>query len=123
MKKVQKSVTRKMLTAVLVVCMLVGLTGCGAASYDMAAKEEAFVSSSTTAGSNGSGFQSNTKYDYVETETADEVSVSESGKTDISAADRKLIKTVDMRVETQQYDDLLAAIDAQVKNLAQLIKK
>ena len=123
MKKVQKSFVRKVMMTVLVLCLFFSLTGCGAAtSFDKAATEEAFVTSSSTAGSNGSGFHTNTKYVYAETETADEAATCESGKVDISAADRKLIKTVDMHVETQQYDQLLAAIDGQVKDLGGYIE-
>ena len=122
MKKVQKSFVRKVMMAVLTLCLFVSLVGCGAASFDKAVMEESFVTSSSTAGSNGSGFHTNTKYEYAETETADEAATGESGKVDISAADRKLIKTVDMHVETQQYDQLLAAIDGQVKDLGGYIE-
>lgn len=122
MKKVQKNVSGKMLLGILVLSMLVSLTGCGAASYDKAAMDTMYVTESTTAGS-VNGFQSNTKYEYAETEeVADEAYASETGKTDVAAANRKLIKTVDMYVETQQYDNLLASIDAQVKELGGYIE-
>lgn len=121
MKKVQKSFVQKMMMAVLVLCLFVSLVGCGAASFDKAAMDTVHVTESTTAGNSG-GFQSNTKYEYAEEEVADTASESENGKVDISAADRKLIKTVDMHVETQQYDQLLAAIDEQVKDLGGYIE-
>ena len=68
MKKVQKNVCGKMLLGILVLSLFVGLTGCGAAtSFDKAAMDTMYVTESTTAGSSN-GFQSNTKYEYAETE-------------------------------------------------------
>ena len=123
MKKVQKNFNRKMMMVFLVLCLLVSLTGCGASSFDKSAMDTGYVTESITAGSsNGSGFHSGTKYEYAEEEFADEAAATESGKADISASDRKLIKTVNMHVETQQYDDLLAVIDEQVKALGGYIE-
>ncbi len=56
--------------------------------------------------------------DSYDTENA----VSEEGAVSVTATERKLIKNVDMNVETREYDKLLAAVESKVTELGGYIE-
>lgn len=101
------------------------LTGCGAekTSYD------SLNGSSSTGAAKPEydyGFDMDASDDYYEESTNDyapeefikDTTVSESGVTDVDAANnRKMITTVNMNVETEHFTDLIKTIENQVKAL------
>ncbi|MBE5883091.1 MAG: DUF4349 domain-containing protein [Lachnospiraceae bacterium] len=119
---------KKKVTAILLtVCMMAVLTGCGASAMADQAMTEAVT--------NGSYSSYAVEEEYVVEESLMDSGAFVTGSTDmkeapaeggetadVAVSDRKLIKTVDMNVETQEFDTLLATIDSQVKALGGYIE-
>lgn len=125
MRRLQKTFFKKATVVFLSACMMAMLAGCGSSS-DNKATDSAAASPMEAPMANGSGLMD---YGYAESVVMEEAkemeSASESGTTTSSQAtinDRKLIKTVDMNVETQNYDELMSTIQSQVKELGGYIE-
>ena len=106
---------------ILVVCALMmsamlALTGCGSSvKMDMAVTEA--VSSSKAPQLNYAG-----EFGAAESMDADMKLTEEQGESQVAAEDRKLIKTVDMRVETKTFDQTLAAVKNKVSEVGGYIE-
>lgn len=89
----------------LVAAILIGilLTGCGSATSDNkgAAPEEM-----------GYAKEEYAEEEFVETESAP---LESNGSLEVKDTNRKLIKTVDMTVETREYDTLMASLTEQIR--------
>lgn len=102
--------------------LLLSLTGCGSSSYDMATKESVAMDSVM---SNQSGFYGG---DYIENEIAKEApaaveeAVETEGKSMVETS-RKLIKTVHMNVETENFDELVQMLNQKVNTLGGYIEE
>ena len=89
----------------LLLCMVLLLTACGS----NAPTEEMGISDNGYYAADG-------EYGRVpgETMASSELKSDSAGLTEIPAGDRKLIKTVTINAETEHYDDLIPALDAQI---------
>lgn len=107
---------KKIKLLVLTAVMAIGLTACGGSASDTA---NFAVSESTSA-------SKEMEYDSVEmgfsNGSAVEVTEEASSSQTTVQTQRKLIKTVDMSVETKEYDSLLAAVENKVKSLGGYIE-
>ena len=101
----RKGLQKKRWAVGLALAVIMGLTGCGAsntAMYD-SAKAEIYKESS------------NVDYAYTEEMVEAGVISSSSETPQVKETDRKLIKTVDMTVETKAFDDLLKGLNEQIE--------
>lgn len=110
----------------LAICLIMAaLSGCGSAgSKGMYAYEEAAMDTAAPADAGG-GF-----YDYAEVaeEEAGEIIETQEGKegpevTEQAVSERKLIKNVNLDVETEQFDTLLPSIEQRVAALGGYIEE
>lgn len=121
---------KRLFAGLLVISTILTLSGCGAAKMTEA-YDTAFNSSGAMKPSMG--------MEYVEMDAVMEEAVKyddagmnsgstaiktqgESVKESAATTDRKLIKTVDMNVETQEFDELVACVEQQVKALGGYIE-
>ena len=111
----------------LVSAMLAGCGGSGKSVYtesydaggyamDNAAVDTAAMTEEIAL-SGGSGDMSYYEEGFQEAEAAEPQSAPETGSEEKPSDGRKLIKTVDMHVETEQYDVLLVSLEAQIAEL------
>ena len=112
---------RKQLTGLVSGLMLaLALTGCGASNDSFTNSATADVGYAEESYMESDGFLMN---DAVEVESTGAQSTGESGtKADEALANRKLIKTVDMTVETKEFDVLLATLETRVAELGGYIE-
>lgn len=99
--------------AVLLLGMM-GFGGCGSAGYDNTTAAQAPAAVDTAAGANV--YDSGEIYEEYETEEAP----AEDGNS--VTANRKLIKTVNMSVETEEFDSLIARLEQKVASLGGYIE-
>lgn len=107
---------KKKLLSGLMVALLLSLTGCGSSSYDMATTES--ISMNTKA-DRASGFDGG-YYEKSETALEEPAAVEEAFEAEgqnLVESSRKLIKTVHMNVETENYEELLHTIEQRVAAL------
>lgn len=100
------------------------ITGCGSAGYDS-------VKNDSIAYDNGS-YYTGAQYTSAVTEEAFEAEYEAGGYTEAPSAEvpnenvqqsqRKLIKTVDLNVETESYDTLVAGLESQIAELGGYIE-
>ena len=118
------------MTGLLTAGMVLTLTACGSSSdsrygvsnlmnADFAASNE--TSAATAESYYDSGFDTAGSED-AEAQAPTDTTVSEEGAAGAAATDRKLIKTVNMDVETREYDKLLAAVENKVTELGGYIE-
>lgn len=128
MKK--RKLSTKLMTGLLTAGMVLSLTACGSSSdsrygvsnlmdADFAASNE--TSAATAQSYYDSGFDTSGSEDTEEKASPD-TTVSEEGAAGAVSVDRKLIKTVNMDVETREYDKLLAAVESKVTELGGYIE-
>ena len=124
MKGLRKLFGKKTIVTMLAVCMALTFASCGSSgtsSYD-----SAMSSPMEQSAVNGAGgfveYKAEMESAVVTDELMDSASATESGSTGAVATDRKLIKTVDMHVETQGFDELMATIEEQVTALGGYIE-
>lgn len=123
---------RKLIVGLLMVCMMLSLVGCG---RSVKSNDMAYTESMSMAQSAAKEEASEIFYDKVmiEEDYSDgaEVSGVESGNTSNSGngkenttvqENRKLIKTVDMKVETKEFDRTLAALEEKIAELGGYIE-
>ena len=126
---------KRLFAGLLVISTILTLSGCGAAMSDKMTESFDMVTNSSGA------MRPSMDMEYAENDYAMEESVKEvydgagmnsgstasktqgeSVKESAAATDRKLIKTVDMNVETQEFDELVACVEQQVKALGGYIE-
>lgn len=119
----------KIITGLLTAGMILSLTACGSLSKDtygisdLMDADYSVVSNKAAASevSAESGFGMTEGYDSAEnTQDTGNTVLEESA--DTAVADRKLIKTVNMDVETREYDKLLSAVENKVAELGGYIE-
>ena len=119
----------KIITGLLTAGMILSLTACGSSSkgsygisdlmdadYEVASNEAA----ASEAAAYEDGFGMTEGYDPAE--NAQDTSNTVPEETVAATADRKLIKTVNMDVETREYDKLLSAVENKVAELGGYIE-
>ena len=119
----------KIITGLLTAGMILSLTACGSSSKDSNGISDLMdadysVVSNEAAASEASaegGFGMTEGYDSAENTQDTGNTVSEEAA-DTAVADRKLIKTVNMDVETREYDKLLSAVENKVAELGGYIE-
>ena len=130
MKK--RNLEAKIITGLLTAGMVFSLTACGSAAggkYGISDLMDAdFVVSSSnetaaaSAESYDSGFGTDTAGKYAENAAGTDTAVTEEGAVSAATTERKLIKNVDMNVETREYDKLLASVENKVTELGGYIE-
>ena len=125
-----KNRKKKLVVAVMALSMMLTLAGCASASKDMAMTESVNTSGMLKNESTADIFYDGGVYEevYYEEPAMEEGKVTESGasgkdvETQAALQERKLIKTVDMNVETKTFDDTMAAIENKVAELGGYIE-
>lgn len=128
MKK--RKFSTKLMTGLLTAGMVLTLTACGSSSdsrYGISDLMDAdfAVSNQTSAATAESYYDSGfdtAGTEYAEQEASTDTTVSEEGAAGAVSVDRKLIKTVNMDVETREYDKLLASVENKVSELGGYIE-
>ncbi|MBQ8597516.1 MAG: DUF4349 domain-containing protein [Lachnospiraceae bacterium] len=103
------------------------MTGCGGSSMEMAADT---ASTTTAYYDGGSGYKSNDIYvteaaaeEAIEYETAEAPAAAEAGESvEVKDTERKLIKNVDLYVETETFDELLVTVESKTEGLGGYIE-
>lgn len=127
---------KKRITLILGMCLMTASLqiGCGSASKDMAAMESAPMAEASMEEiyyeENGMGMvTAGSSSEMKEMETMDEVTVeeemeAESGteSTQEVTTERKLIRTVDLNLETENYDSLMEGLEQEIKSLGGYIE-
>ena len=119
---------KKRLTSFGVAClaMVFVITGCGSSrgkysGSTMTNDSAPAVATESYADAGGYGvYESASEYYAEDTVEYEEIGTEQSAEFSEEAAqtsERKLIRTVDLYTETEQYDDLLAALEAQIASL------
>lgn len=118
----------RMITGLLTAGMILSLTACGSSAgskYGISDLMDAdfAVSSSNESAASAEQFYYDSADSGFGTDSYDtENAVSEEGAVSVTATERKLIKNVDMNVETREYDKLLAAVESKVTELGGYIE-
>ena len=125
MRGLRKKLCKKATVLLVAISLMTMLAGCGSSSskvtMDSAASAPMEAPMANGAGLLDYGYAEN----YEVMEEAKMETVGESGGTASNQTvvnDRKLIKTVDMNVETREYDKLMSTIQEQVKELGGYIE-
>ncbi|MBQ8822772.1 MAG: DUF4349 domain-containing protein [Lachnospiraceae bacterium] len=110
---------KKIKLLVLSMVLALGLSACGGSAATDSAWNESKAEMSTSAAAPETMYDSEMGFSDG---TSMEVTEEASGSQTTALTDRKLIKTVDMSVETKEYDNLLAAVENKVKSLGGYIE-
>lgn len=125
---------KKRVVMVMALSMMLALAGCASASKDMAMTESMNTSgmlkneSAADIFYDGGVYEEVYEEEYYEEPSMEVGKVTESGasgkdvETQAALQERKLIKTVDMNVETKTFDDTMAAIENKVAELGGYIE-
>lgn len=126
----ERKFSAKLMTGLLTAGIVLSLTACGSSSNSRYAVSDLmdadFVVGNETGAATAESYYdggfdtSSTK--YAEMEGGTDTAGSESGTVKAAATDRKLIKTVNMDVETREYDKLLTAVENKVSELGGYIE-
>ena len=116
-KKMRKKITWRYV--VLAGLMAVGLTGCGASSKS--AQTEAAVADSAYVDDDLYSYD-NSFYEEAASEDYDSTAGSTETVEKVQDTSRKLIKNVDMSVETEEFDALLANVEKRIEALGGYIE-
>ena len=125
MKK--RNLETKIITGLLTAGMVLSLTACGSVAgskygiNDLMDADFAVSSSNETAAAQ-SYYDSGFGTDTAENAESADNTVTEESTANVTATERKLIKTVDMNVETREYDKLLASVQNKVTELGGYIE-
>ena len=104
---------------VLSLMLVVGLTACGGSASDSA---NYYTMSEAKTESASAEMYDSVEMGFSNGSSSVEVTEEASGSQTTRQTDRKLIRTVDMSVETKEYDNLLAAVENKVKFLGGYIE-
>lgn len=112
----------------LLAALGLALTGCG--GNKMAMSDMAAPAAAEEAYDTGGGYASDDIYSYAAKENgyeqeaaAEETQDQESGSPEVLDTSRKLIKNVDLEVETEEFDALLSTIEQKTEDLAGYIEE
>lgn len=118
MRKVQKSIKNKIYAVLTVAGVMISLCGCGGSTE--AFDSIASMNSANTAVESdwGGGYYEEdwAPEEYVETEVA------ELDEQVVVSDNRKLIKTVDMRVETKEFDQVMVTLEDKIASMGGYIE-
>lgn len=127
MKK--RNLETKIITGLLTAGMIFSLTACGSSAgskygiNDLMDADFAVSSSNETAAAAEKYYDGGFGTDIsAESAGSTDNAVTEEGAAGAAATERKLIKNVDMNVETREYDKLLAAVENKVTELGGYIE-
>lgn len=124
MKK--RNLEAKIITGLLTAGMVLSLTACGSSAggkYGISDLMDAdFAVSNETAASSAQYYDGGFGTENAESAEAADNTVTEEGAVNAAATERKLIKNVDMNVETREYDKLLTAVENKVTELGGYIE-
>lgn len=115
----------RIITGLLTTSMILSLTACGSANskYGVSDLMDAdFAISNETAASSAQYYDGGFGTDTAESVGTADNTVSEEGAAAATATERKLIRNVDMDVETREYDKLLTSVENQVTELGGYIE-
>ncbi len=118
----------KIITGLLTAGMVFSLTACGSAAgskygiNDLMDADFAVASSNETASASAQYYDGGFGTDTAESAEAADNTVTEEGAVSVTTTERKLIKNVDMNVETREYDKLLSAVENKVTELGGYIE-
>lgn len=121
MQERRTKVIKKLCGYGLLVVMLTGITGCGASSSDAKLSS----GTDTAASINTSADLSYNTYETVATEEIEDETVEFENNPEtrnVQDTSRKLIKTVDMNVETKDFEGLIPLIENRVSDLGGYIE-
>lgn len=122
MKRILKTQMKKLAIVCLAGCLVMTWGGCGASSksYDSAASIEMPKENYSSAEMGGGYYAEEAIVEEVDMEMAD--TTAESVDNNVASANRKLIKTVDMNVETKEFELVMSTIEEQVNTLGGYIE-
>lgn len=127
MKK--RNLEAKIITGLLTAGMVFSLAACGSVAgskygiSDLMDADFAVASSNEMAAATAdSYYDGGFGTDTAESAGTADTTVTEEGAVNVAATERKLIKTVDMNVETREYDKLLASVESKVTELGGYIE-
>lgn len=122
MKRIRRAQLKKLAVVCLACCMVMTWGGCGASSksYDSAASVEMPRENYSSAEMGGGYYTEETIAEEVDMEMAD--TTADTLDSNGAATNRKLIKTVDMNVETKEFDLVMSTIETQVSTLGGYIE-
>ena len=116
----------KIITGLLTAGMVLSLTACGSSAggrYGISDLMDAdFAVSNETSASAAQYYDGGFGTENAESVEAADNTVTEEGAVNAAATERKLIKNVDMNVETREYDKLLTAVENKVTELGGYIE-
>ncbi len=117
----------RIITGLLTAGMILSLSACGSSAggkYGISDLMDAdfAVSNETSAASAEQYYDGGFGTENAESADVAENAVSEEGAVSVAATERKLIKNVDMNVETREYDKLLSAVENKVTELGGYIE-
>ncbi len=117
-----KFANKKIMVSFLTACVMLGMTGCGGSSASDKATMEAVTNGSYEYGVYEESMADSGSFMSGSGEKSVEVNESAAEESTSATANRKLIKTVDMNVETREFDMLLSTVESQVDELGGYIE-
>lgn len=105
----------------LTFALLLSLTGCGSSSYDMATESVTMDTSANNASGFDGGYYGKSEI-AMEEPAAVEAAFETEGQSMVESS-RKLIKTVHMNVETDNFEDLVQTIQQKVEALGGYVEQ
>ncbi len=117
----KKQIAVKLMTVVLAAFLTVPAAGCGASSGGAVTENAAADSAAAEASEAGGVIYENAS--AVMEEAQEDGGEALDGQTEAADENRKLIKTVDMSVETDQFDNLLAHVTQRAQELGGYIER
>lgn len=118
-----KKYGKRILAAAVGTFALLMIAACGSAGMDGVSTSQSGPSSNSYAGGTSEAYDYGLEMDYEASYEEAEMS-SDTQKTQQNAAlnDRKLIRTVNMDVETKEYDQLLSTLESRVQSVGGYIE-
>ncbi len=107
---------KRLLSVILVLGLSIALVACGGASYSEKSSNSYDMEAAVAEESYNSGEMS----DYIEDSEA--TGTSESVNENAQSTNRKLIKNVNLSVETKEYDTLMKNLETEIKDLGGYIE-
>lgn len=127
MKK--RNLKTKIITGLLTAGMVLSFTACGSSAGGKYGISDLMDADFAVSSSNESAASAEQSYydggfgtENAESAEAADNTVTEEGAANVTATERKLIKNVDMNVETREYDKLLSAVENKVTELGGYIE-
>lgn len=113
---------KKLSIAAGALALIVLITGCGSNGYNSTAASDSVSYDAGGAYYNEMSYVATAEEAYDEYELAENVPGAEPLSENVQESQRKLIKTVDLDVETESYDTLVAGLEKQIAELGGYIE-